>query len=83
VRERCWSRLTSFYISVSQVHRNLGNICLGQQQQLFFLPQRKYICQYRHSKAGRRRKDTSVIPSATTQSHVVKEPKRTRSLALR
>jgi len=49
----------------------------------FFLPQRKYDCQYRQSKAGRRRKDTSVIQSATTQIHVVKNPKRTRSPALR
>jgi len=50
---------------------------------ILFLPQRKYTCQYRHSEAGRRRKDTSVIPSATTQIHVFKDPKPTRSLALR
>jgi len=49
---------------------------------LFFLPQRKYTCQYRHSKAGRRRKDTPVIPSATTQPLVAKGPKQTRSLGL-
>ena len=37
---------------------------------LFFLPQRKFTCQYRHTKAVRRRKDTSVIPSATTLAAV-------------